>query len=80
MKIVICDDYVDDLIKVENLLAEYEKSVSGIRFEVEKFSDAATLYQRILQDELADIYILDMLMPGKTGIDLGNLLEKAKKV
>lgn len=79
MKIVICDDDVEDLMKVESLLTEYEKSVPGIKFDVEKFSNASVLYQKILQNELADIYILDMIMPEKTGIDLGSLLEKTKK-
>lgn len=78
MKIVICDDYMEDLTKVEQLLHQYEKSRS-IGFEVETFSDALQVYQKILRDELADIYILDMIMPEKTGIDIGSLLEKSGK-
>lgn len=79
MKIVICDDSKEDLKKVENLLAGYERTFSGEKFAVEKFSDASLLYDKISQNDLADIYILDMIMPERTGIDIGNLLEKAGK-
>ena len=78
MKIVICDDCREDLIKVERLLLSYEES-HDTQFEVEKYSDALQVYHKILQNELADIYILDMIMPEKTGIDIGNLLEKSGK-
>lgn len=79
MKIVICDDSMKDLKKVEDLLAEYERTFACEKFMVEEFLDASVLYDKILQEEPADIYILDMIMPEKTGIDLGNLLEKAGK-
>lgn len=78
MKIVICDDYMGDLMKMERLLQRYEQSVHT-KFEIEKFSDASQVYHKILRHELADIYILDMIMPEKTGIDIGRLLEKSEK-
>jgi DNA-binding LytR/AlgR family response regulator len=43
---------------------------------VEKYSDALQLYARIKEKELADLYILDMIMPEKTGIELGNKLRQ----
>lgn len=64
MKIVICDDSREDLKKVENLLAGYMRTFPGEKFAVEKFSDASALYDRISRNDLADIYILDMIMPG----------------
>ena len=79
MKIVICDDSREDLEKVENLLAGYRRTFPGESFTVEKFSEASVLYDRISQNDMADIYILDMIMPERTGIDIGNLLEKAGK-
>lgn len=36
-----------------------------------KYTDALLLYREIKEKEPADIYILDLLMDGKTGIDLG---------
>ncbi|MCI8774024.1 MAG: response regulator transcription factor [Lachnospiraceae bacterium] len=79
MKIVICDDSREDLKKVENLLAGYMRTFPGEKFAVEKFSDASALYDRISRNDLADIYILDMIMPEKSGIDLGSLLDKVGK-
>ncbi len=74
MKVVICDDCIRDLQNVEKLLEKYKGSNAGIRFELEKFSDACILYERISRGELADIYVLDMIMSEKTGIDIGSLL------
>lgn len=76
MKIVICDDSIEDLIKIEKLLKKYEDFCADTNIEAEKFSDPSKLYEEICQKELADIYILDMLMPEKTGIDIGSRLEK----
>ncbi|MDE7020292.1 MAG: response regulator, partial [Lachnospiraceae bacterium] len=78
MKIVICDDCMEDLVQVERLLQKYEKNADS-KFEVETFSDASKVYHKVLQHELADIYILDMIMPQKSGIDIGSLLEKNGK-
>ncbi len=76
MKIVICDDCVKDLQRLERLLEKYRDTAAGIHFQVEEFVDACTLYDRILQGELADIYILDMIMSEKTGIEIGSLIRK----
>lgn len=38
--------------------------------------DAAVLYDRIQEGEQAEIYILDMIMAKRTGIDLGSLIRK----
>lgn len=76
MKIAICDDSIEDLIKIEKLLKKYEDICADTDIETEKFSDPSRLYEKICQKELADIYILDMLMPEKTGIDIGSQLEK----
>ncbi len=78
MKIVICDDYMEDLIKVERLLEKYGQT-TGSEFTVEKYTDASQVYHKILRKDLADIYILDMIMPKITGIDIGSLLEESGK-
>lgn len=76
MKIVICDDCVKDLQHLEWLMQKYRDTAAGVHFEVEKFSDACCLYDRISQGELADIYILDMIMSEKTGIEIGSLIRQ----
>lgn len=74
MKVVICDDCIRDLQNVEKLLETYMNA--GIRLEVESYADACILYERISRGELADIYVLDMIMSEKTGIDIGSLLRE----
>ena len=76
MKIIICDDSIEDLIKIEKLLQKFLESLEDTDVMVEKFTNPSRLYDKISQKELADIYILDMLMKEKTGIDIGSQLRK----
>ncbi len=76
MKIVVCDDDEEDLAKIERLLTSYRQANSNIRLDIEKFLDAETLYQKIQTEDLADIYILDMIMSKKTGIDIGSEIRR----
>lgn len=79
MRIVVCDDSTEDLAEIERLLTKYKKSNPNTKLETELFSDAAKLYQKIQEKELADIYVLDMIMSEKTGIDIGNLIRSIGK-
>ena len=74
MKITICDDSIKDLLYTEKLLLKYKSLYPDKDFDLEKFSDPSRLCQRISEGKLTDIYILDMLMPRRTGIDIGNLI------
>ena len=74
MKITICDDSIKDLLHTEKLLLKYKSLHPDKEFELEKFSDPSRLYQKISTGKLTDIYILDMLLPRRTGIDIGNLI------
>lgn len=76
MKIVVCDDDEEDLAKIERLLTSYRQANSNIKLDIEKFLDAETLYQKIQTEDLADIYILDMIMSKKTGIDIGSEIRR----
>ena len=76
MKIAICDDSMKDLITLEGMLETYKKLNPNAAFQVEKFSDSSALYEKIQKKELADIYILDILMAQTSGIDLGNEIRK----
>ena len=72
MKIVVCDDNMEDLAEIEGLLANYKKANANIKLETEQYSDAEKLYRNIQKEKMADIYILDMIMSKKTGIDIGS--------
>ena len=79
MRIVICDDTLKDLIKLEKLLLKYSSYYSDMNFEIEKYSDAALLSKKIQEEDLADIYILDIVMSKITGIDIGRQIRKNNK-
>lgn len=76
MKIVICDDSIEDLLNIEKFLLKYKKFYPNIDFEVEKFSNSSQLYNNIKKNEMADIYILDIIMSEKNGIDIGQQIRK----
>ncbi len=76
MKIAICDDSIGDLMKMEEMVRAYASSNSDGCFEVEKFSDASALLDQVQKEEMADIYILDIVMSRITGIDLGSQIRK----
>lgn len=77
MKIAICDDSRNDLRAIKGLLAEYTAGNESVRINAEYFTDPAELYGSIQNGERWDIYILDMLMPQKSGVDIGVLLRSA---
>ena len=76
MRLVICDDEPRDLDELERLLLNYGSCRFGVRFEIEKFSDASALLHKIQKNEIAEIYILDIVMSRMTGIDLGSQIRK----
>ncbi|MFG6366888.1 MAG: LytTR family DNA-binding domain-containing protein [Lachnospiraceae bacterium] len=77
MKVVVCDDCVEYLQTIETLLEQYKESISDVDFAVEKYLDATVLYNKILVGEQADIYILDMIMSDRSGLDIGSLIRQA---
>lgn len=79
MKVVVCDDSMADLEKMKGLLTNYQKKNKGIPFEIEYFMDSVELYHQIQAKVETDIYILDMIMPKRTGIDIGTLIRSTDK-
>ncbi len=79
MRIVVCDDSIEDLAELEGLLTKYKESIPNIKLEVEQFTDAVELYQKIQENNLADIFILDIVMLEKTGIDIGTQIRRISK-
>lgn len=76
MKVIICDDNGEDLREIDGLLTKYSSIHPSRNFTVEKYADPSVLYQEITNGKSADIYILDMLMPKRTGIDIGRQIRK----
>lgn len=74
MKITICDDNMKDLAKIEQLITSYKTLYPGNDFELETYTDPSLLFKKIQGNHLSDIYVLDIMMSGTTGIDIGKLL------
>ncbi len=79
MKIVVCDDSMEDLTEIEGLLIKYKERNPEPSLEIEQYTDAVRLYQKIQEKDFADIYILDMIMSEKSGIDIGTLIRSSNK-
>lgn len=78
-RIVVCDDCMEDLAKIEGLLAKYREARGETTLEADSFTDSAKLYRSIQKNQRWDIYILDMMMSDKTGIDIGTLIRSLDK-
>lgn len=74
MKVVVCDDSMEDLKKIKGLLTKYSETNKNVRLETQYFANSAELYHKIQADAPSDIYILDMIMSERTGIDIGTLI------
>lgn len=74
MNITICDDNIQDLTELKILLEKYKELHCNTHFEIEQFLNPSILYNKIQENKLADIYILDILMSDTTGIELGNII------
>lgn len=67
MHIAICDDNIDELSRISSLLEDYRRECnSSITYEA--FHNATELLET-LQSKNFDMLILDILMPGITGME-----------
>lgn len=79
-RIYLCDDDLKELMKTRKLVEEYLKDVQKNDCQIFMYSDSQKLYDYIESCEsAADIFILDMLMPGKDGIELGQLIRSKSR-
>ena len=78
INIAICDDELLWLESTEQLLREYSES-TGIPMKIHTFLSAYDLIEYVDDNEDFDLYILDVVMPEKTGIQVGTWLREADK-
>lgn len=74
MRVAICDDSIDDLKKIKGLLTKYSERNKDLQLETEYFTDSVELYRQVKTKIHSDIYILDVIMSKRTGIDIGTLI------
>lgn len=77
IKIVVCDDTLTEINKIDHLLAEFNANFLSIDYRV--YSSSLELSQNSKIIESTDIFLLDIVMPDITGIDLGKLIRSKNK-
>lgn len=71
----ICDDSQQDIDVLKSELEKYEVK-KHIRFDVSAFLKPELLSYELQDNKLADIYILDVSMPGINGFELADEIRK----
>lgn len=77
IKIVLCDDQIQELDKIKELLAVYKADFFSI--DIKTFLSSSELSHDISTIESTDIFLLDIVMPHTSGIELGRLIRTYNK-
>lgn len=75
-QIALCDDMASELRRIEELLDAYGKKHPALKYQTEKFEDAQKLLIRFKEKEKPDLLLIDVFMPGETGIEAVRKLRK----
>lgn len=70
IRIAVCDDNERDLEDVGKLLRAYIEEIPDFPVELYAFSSSFELLSNIEKNGGYDAYLLDVLMPGMTGLDI----------
>lgn len=74
-KIIICDDSVEDAAFLSELTARWSKH-NGHTLYLETVNSAEAFLFRYEEDKTCDILLLDVEMPGKSGVELAKEIRK----
>ena len=75
LKIAVCDDEPLDLNRIQDLVSEYIKDHPNPGVTITRFDSSESLLER-LKNETYQIYLLDILMNGKNGIEVGEVIRE----
>lgn len=75
IKVAICDDEHDTLRYVGDMITNYA-ALNKLDLSIDRFSRAEDLEMQIEQNGNYQIYVLDMLMPQRNGIDVGQTIRR----
>ncbi len=77
MNIAICDDSPKELENLERLVGAYQRRHPSLEIEVSRFSSVQELAEELENGEVYQLFLLDILMPGCTGIEFAQTLRQA---
>ena len=78
LQIAVCDDNIDELSNMVRLINIYKKS-RNFNCEYAVFSNGFELVSTLEKGKRFDIYCLDIIMPGFTGIDVAKEIRSFDK-
>jgi len=76
LKIAVCDDNITELKVTEQFLIRYSALKKSDDIHIKAFPFPDDLIEKICNGERYDIYILDIVMPEVSGIDIGGQIRK----
>lgn len=76
MRLALCDDEKSQLAQTEALLQRYQAQRLQTDWTVTTFSSSSALLEHICVRGTFDLYLLDVIMPGENGIELGLQIRK----
>ena len=71
LRVALCDDDALQRATIEAHLQSYAAQRAGLAVKLSSFSSAEDVLNAEAKGEPFDLYLLDILMPGMTGIELG---------
>lgn len=75
ISITVCDDNKYDVEKIRDTLVKYAQKTNS-HFKISLYSESKKVVSDLSQGKISDIYILDVLMPGKNGFELAQEVRK----
>jgi len=75
-KIAVCDDDANELDRAAALLGDYLESRPQLSASLSRFKDGWSLVDALERGGDFDLYLLDVLMPGLNGIDVGKSIRR----
>ena len=70
VRIAVCDDCRQQAQDILTLLARYQTERPGVEMHTDNFSTGDEVLDNISTRQLADLFLLDIIMPGLSGIEL----------
>ena len=75
MNIVICDDQINELKNIKQIVSEYAKMHPELFFTITCFSNPLDMLNDISKNDVPDIALLDICMPGVLGTEIAKELK-----